>query len=128
MQVPPSETGHMRAQRHEHMQAMCKEHMEAMKADVQKLQSSFDQMKANVAKISNPEEKARWQANLDMWQTVVSHHDQMLKHMEDAQARGMGCGMRMGDMGMGMGEGMMPHHGMGPMGTPPQEPAANKPQ
>src|SRR5579864_6601727 len=111
-----------RAQRHEQMQAMCKEHMEAMKSDVQKLHSSFDQMKANVAKIINADEKARWQANLDMWQTVVNHHDQMLKHMEDAQANGMGCGMMMGEMGMG--GGMMHPHGAGAMDTPPKEPAA----
>ena len=125
-QAPAPGRGVMREQRREHMQAMCKEHMEAMKADVQKMQSSFDQMKANVAKISNADEKARWQANLDMWQTVMNHHDQMLKHMEDAQAKGMGCGMMMGDMGMG--GGMMHHPGMGPMGAPPQEPAGTKPQ
>src|SRR6266581_2331970 len=99
-------------QRREQMQAMCKEHIATMKTDVQKMHSAFDKMKGNVASISNADEKARWQANVDMWQTVVDHHDQMLKHMEDAQAKGMGCGMMMSDMGMG---GMMHHHGMGPM-------------
>jgi hypothetical protein len=102
------------------MQAMCKEHIEAMKADVQKMHSAFDKMKANVASISNADEKARWQANIDMWQTMVDHHDQMLKHMEDAQAKGMGCGMMMSGMGMG--------GGMSPMKPAPTGPAETKPQ
>jgi hypothetical protein len=108
------------------MQAMCNEHIEAMKTDVQTMHSAFDKMKANVASITNADEKARWQANLDMWQTVVDHHDQMLKHMEDAQAKGMGCGMMVGEMGMG---GMMMHPGMGP-GAPatPTPPSETKPQ
>jgi len=114
-----------RAQRREQMQAMCKEHIATMKTDVQKMHSAFDKMKGNVASISNADEKARWQANVDMWQTVVDHHDQMLKHMEDAQAKGMGCGMMMSDMGMG---GMMHHHGMGPMKPAPAAPAETKPQ
>ena len=80
---------------------------------------------ANVATIGNAEEKTRWQANLDMWQTVVDPHDQMLKHMEDAQARGMGCGMMMGDMGMG---GMMDHQGMGPTNPSQAPPRETKPQ
>lgn len=113
-----------RAQHHAQMQAMCKEHIEAMKADVQKMHSAFDKMKANVAAIRNADEKARWQANIDLWQTVVDHHDQMLKHMEDAQAQGMGCGM-MGDMGMG---GMMHHGDMGPMNPAPPPPPESKPQ
>ena len=103
------------------MEAMCKEHIDAMKTDVQKLHSAFDKMKANVASISNADEKTRWQANLDMWQTVVDHHDQMLKHMEEVQAKGMGYGMMMGEMGMGA---MMHHHGTGPANTP----AETKPQ
>jgi hypothetical protein len=107
------------AQRHEQMQAMCKEHIEAMKADAEKMHSAFDKMKANVASISNADEKARWQANIDMWQSMLDHHDQMLKHMEDAQAKGMGCGM-MGGMGMG--------GGMSPMKPAPTKPSETKPQ
>ncbi len=119
---PPAPGGRAgtRAQRHEQMQAMCKEHIEAMKTDVQKMHSAFDKMKSNVASISNADEKARWQANVDMWQTMVDHHDQMLKHMEDAQAKGMGCGMMMGGMGMG--------DGMSPMKPAPTGPAETKPQ
>lgn len=121
----PGAPGGQRAQRRAEMQAMCKEHIDAMKADVQKLHSAFDKMKANVASISNPDEKTRWQANLDMWQIVVDHHDRMLKHMEDAQAKGMGCGMMMGEMGMG---GMMHHPGMGPANPTQAPPAETKPQ
>jgi hypothetical protein len=109
-----------RAQRHEQMQAMCKEHIEAMKADAQKMHSAFDKMKANVASITNVDEKARWQANIDMWQSMLDHHDQMLKHMEDAQAKGMGCGMMMGGMRMG--------GGMSPIKPAPTKPSESKPQ
>ena len=38
-------------------------------------------MKAIFAKISDPGEKARWQAN-DIWETMVGHMEQMQKHME----------------------------------------------
>ena len=123
----PGHAGHagQQAQHHEQMQAMCKEHMDAMKAETQKLHSSLEQMKGNVAKISNTDEKARWQANVEMWQIVADHHEQMLKHMEDAQARGMGCGMMMGDMDLG--PGMMHHHGMAPTGGPPSGPPPTNP-
>ncbi len=109
-----------RAQRRAQMQAMCKQHMEAMKADTEKMHSAFDKMKTNVASITNADEKARWQANLDMWQAVLDHHDQMLKHMQAAQASGMGCGMMMGDMGM--------MHHMGPMNAPAPPAPESKPQ
>jgi hypothetical protein len=121
----PGPRAGQRAERRQQMQAMCKEHFEAMKADVQKMHAAFDRMKANVGTITNADEKARWQANVEMWQTVVDHHDQMLKHMEEAQAQGMGCGMMMD--GMGMGPGMMHHPGMGPMSKPPTPPET-KPQ
>lgn len=120
----PGAPANQRAQRRAQMQAMCREHIDAMKTDLQKMQSAFEKMKANVASISNADEKTRWQANLDMWQTVVEHHQQMLKHMEDAQAKGMGCGMMMGDMGMG---GMM-HRSLGPANANPAPPDANKPE
>ncbi len=89
-----------RAQRSEQMQAMCKEHIEAMKTDVQKMHSALDKMKGNVAAVSNSDEKARWESNIEMWQIVVDHHDQMLKYMQGAQTNGMGCGMMMGETGM----------------------------
>ncbi len=113
------------AQRRAQMRAMCKEHIAAMKTDVEKMHSAFDKMKANVASISNAEEKARWQANVDMWQTVMGHHERMLKQMEAMQGQGMGCGMMMGGMGMGGGMG---RGGMGPMSPPSAAPADTKPQ
>ena len=36
------------------------------------MHSSFDTMQANVAKITEASEKARWQANRDLWQSVVA--------------------------------------------------------
>lgn len=35
--------------------------------------ASFDTMQANVAKITNPAEKERWQANTSMWQSKIGH-------------------------------------------------------
>jgi len=66
-------------------------------------------MKTNVATISDPSEKVRWQSNVDMWETMVGHMDQMVKHMES--------------MGPGMGPGMM-----GPGRHPPSPPAEKKPE
>jgi len=45
------------------------------------MHSAFDKKRASVASSSSPNEKMRWQANVKMWQTVVDHHDQMLKHI-----------------------------------------------
>src|SRR5450759_910644 len=64
-----------RQQHRQHMQAMQKEHMEAMKGQLQKLHTDLDQMKASVDGITEANEKARWQANVDMWQTMVGHLD-----------------------------------------------------
>ena len=46
------------------------------------MKSSLARMKSNVATIGDPGEKARWQVNLDMWETTVGHMEQMQKHME----------------------------------------------
>jgi len=64
-------------ERHQKMMEMHKQHMEAMKADLEQMKASLEPMKANVAKISDPAEKARWQANVDMWQVIVGHMEQM---------------------------------------------------
>ncbi len=114
------------AQHRERMQAMCREHIEAMKNDVQKMHSAFDKMKGNIAGIGNADEKALWQANLDMWQIVIDQHDQMLKHMQEAQAKGVGCGMMMGEMGMD--DSMKHHHGMAPTDAPAMSRDDTKPQ
>src|SRR6516225_6243248 len=77
-QTQPSAPGAPASQRtHTQMQAICKENIDAMKTDVQKMRSAFDKMKANVASISDPNEKTRWQANVDMWQIVLDRRDQM---------------------------------------------------
>ena len=109
-QAPPGHGGgdQMRAEQRKHMIEMHKQQMEAMKTDIEKLKSSLAQMKTNVAAITDSSEKARWQQNMDMWETVVNHMDRMQKQMES-----MGPGM--------MGPGMM--HGPGPGGPPPTPPA-----
>jgi hypothetical protein len=42
-------------------------------------QATFDQMQANVAKITVQGEKERWQANADMWQVKLAHMDKLAK-------------------------------------------------
>ena len=79
-----------------------------------KMKASLEQMKANVAKISDAGEKARWQSNVDLWTVMVGHMEQMMKHM---QAMGPG---------MGMGPGMMHHRQMGGPPTPPDKNSPDK--
>ena len=112
-QAPPPTSGtgsrdQMRSEHRQEMMEMHRQQMEAMRADVEKMKSSLDQMKANVAKISDPAEKGRWQTNADMWEVLVGHMDQMLKHMES------------------MGPGMMHEHGRG--GPPSSPPVEKKPE
>jgi TolA-binding protein len=101
----PGSRSQMRAEHRQKMMEMHKQQMEAMKADVEKMKASLAQMKTNVQGITDAKEKARWQANVDMWETMVGHMDGMLKHTES--------------MGLGM---------MGPgMGGPPSPPQTEKP-
>ena len=105
---PATAPHHPMAMDHQKMAEMHKQHMEAMKADLDKMKTSLDQMKANVGNISNADEKARWQSNVDLWTLMVGHMEQMMKHMDN----------------MGPGMGMMEHHhAMKP--APPEE---KKPQ
>jgi hypothetical protein len=118
-QAPPSTAGpssrdQMHSENRQKMMEMHKHEMEAMKADLEKMKSSLAQMKADVAGINNSSEKRRWQSNMDMWEVLVGHMDQMLKHMDS-----MGPGS-------GMGPGMMHDHGMG--GSPPASPVEKKPE
>jgi hypothetical protein len=118
-QAPPSMASpdsrdQMRSEHHQKMMEMHKQQMDAMKADMEKMKSSLAQMKADVAGIGNSGEKRRWQSNVDMWEVLIGHMDQMLKHMDS-----MGPGS-------GMGPGMMHHPGMG--GPPPAPPVEKKPE
>ena len=101
-QAPPPKSQHPHA-----MMDMHKQHMDGMKADLDKMKASLDQLKADITKITEPGEKARWQANVDLWTVMVGHMEQMSKHMD-----------AMGHEGK-MGSGMMHHGDMG--GAPPSE-------
>jgi hypothetical protein len=104
----PGGGNQVRAEHREKMMEMHKQEMDAMKADVEKMKSSLAQMKTNVAAIKDAAEKTRWQTNVDMWETVVTHMDRMQKTMES------------------MGPGMM--HGPGMGGPPPAPPSGKKPE
>ena len=94
----PGTRNQARSARREHMMEMHNQEMAAMKADVEELKSSLAEMKTKVAGISDAAEKARWQDNVKLWDTLVGHMDRMLQHMES--------------MGPGMG---------GPPSPPPSE-------
>lgn len=34
---------------------------------------ALDRIKANVAKVAEADEKARWQANIDLWTSLIEH-------------------------------------------------------
>ena len=104
-QAPPTGGSQARAEQRQKMMEMHKQEMEAMKADIEKMKSALAQMKTNVAAIKDTAEKARWQTNVDMWETVVNHMGRMQKNMES------------------MGPGMMHHPGTG---APPSSPPAEK--
>src|SRR5512137_16462 len=87
----PSSQSQMRSEHRQKMMEMHKQQMAAMKADVEKMKSTLAQMKTNVGTINDPSEKARWQANVDLWETMVGHMGQMQQHME---SMGPGTGGR----------------------------------
>jgi hypothetical protein len=97
-----------RAEHRERMMEMHRQEMQAMKDDVQKMKSAVAEMKANLLTIKDTNELGRWRSNVDLWETMVGHIEQMQKRMEMMGPGTMGPGM----MGPGMG------------GPPP----ANKPQ
>ncbi len=101
--------GMMGSQRRAQMQAMQQQHMQQMKQSVAEMKSLLEQMKTNAAGLTG-KDKAAWDANIQLWQKMIDHMDQMMSHMSN-----MG--------GMGMGSGMMMHkHGPGGMNRP-QQPA-----
>ena len=90
----PGMMGPMAEQRQKMME-MHKQHVAAMQADVDKMKAALEQMKANVANVSDAGEKERWQSNVDLWTLMIGHMEHMVKEMDS--------------MGPGMGPGMMRH-------------------
>ncbi len=88
-----------------------------MKQSVAEMKALLEQMKTNAASMTG-KDKAAWDANVQLWQKMIDHMDQMTSHMSE-----------MGGMGMGSGSGMMMHkHGPGGANRPPQPQTPAKPQ
>ena len=103
------------------MQQMHGQHLQEMKDQLTKMHQLLEQMKAGVAKMQ-PSEQPAMQANVDMWQIVVDHFDQMVQHMSE-RGPGMGRGMRRGmGAGAGTGSGLPSSTGPTQPSTPPSEP------
>lgn len=97
------------------MHAMHEQHMQEMKQSIAKMKTLLEQMKTNAAGLSG-KDKAAMDANVQLWQMMIGHMEEMMSHMSS-----------MGMMGPGMeGHGMMHNHDHGAMPpeskTPPPPP------
>lgn len=86
---------------HHDMGAMRQHPIEEMKAQVQKMRSTLDQMKVNLAKVKDPALKQQSQLDVDLWEAMVKHMEGMVSTMSEAD--GMGTGMMQGGPHSGMG-------------------------
>lgn len=108
---PPPPAHHM----HHDMMAM---HMKEMHEQVGKMRATLEEMKANLGKITDPALRQQAQYDVDLWETMVHHMEEMTDMMGAHSGMGMGHGMGQG-MGQGMGMGGM--HPEAPVA--PQQPA-----
>jgi hypothetical protein len=74
---------------HHHMMAMHEKHVQEMKAQVEKMHATLDQMKANLAKLKDPAVKQHAQLDVDLWEAMVAHMDDMVKMMSVHGGMGM---------------------------------------
>ena len=88
-QVPPAHHP-----RHHDVSAMHEQHMQQMKAQVDQMRAKVEAMKANLPNVKDPALKQQLQNDVDLWEMMVNHMDQMSKMMEG----------RPGMMGHGMGQ------------------------
>ncbi|HYL16150.1 MAG TPA: hypothetical protein VEV41_24170 [Terriglobales bacterium] len=90
----PSQAPPMHHPMHHDMSAMHEQHMQEMKAQVDQMRAKVEAMKANLPNVKDPALKQQLQNDVDLWEMMVSHMDQMSKMMEG----------RPGMMGHGMGQ------------------------
>jgi hypothetical protein len=98
-------------QGNDNMRAMHEKQIREMKQNIAKMKTLLEQMKTNAAGLTG-KDKAAMDANVQLWQMMIDHMDQMVNHMSS-----------MGMMGPGMGgPGMMRNHGAMPGGKMPPPP------
>lgn len=79
------------------MAGMHAQHMQEMKAQLDKMHATLDQMKANLAKVKDSAARQQDQFDVDLWEGMLKHMDEMVNMM--SRHEGMGMGM-MGGSGM----------------------------
>ncbi len=62
------------------MHAMHEKHMQEMKQNIAKMKALLQDMKANAAGLSG-KEKAAMDANVQLWQMMIDHMEQMMNNM-----------------------------------------------
>ena len=98
---------------HHDMGAMPDQHAAERKAQVEKMRATLNEMKANLAKEKKP--SAVEQKNIELWEAMIghmeemanmmSHHDEMGMGMGHGEGHGMGCCAKMMDKEGGMKDG-----------------------
>ena len=88
---------------HHEMGAMHDQHMAEMKAQVEKMRATLNQMKAMAAKEKKSPEQQELRQNAELWDAMISHLEGMVKMMSEHPGPGMGTEMPHGE---GHGEGM----------------------
>ena len=91
----PPPAGH-----HHDMGAMHDQHLQEMKAQVEKMRATLNQMKTTAAKEKKSPEQQELQQNAELWDAMISHLEGMVKMMSEHPGPGMGM------HGEGHGEGM----------------------
>lgn len=79
---------------HHPMHHDSEQHMQEMKTQVDQMRAKVEAMKANLPNVKDPALKQQLQNDVDLWEMMVNHMDQMSKMMEG----------RPGMMGHGMGQ------------------------
>lgn len=97
--TPP---GSMRRPLRRDMGAIQRRHTQEMKAQVEKMRATLQQMKENLAKVENPALQRQSQFDVDLWEAMVTHMEDMVGRMSEGNGMGMGM-MPGGGMRDGMG-------------------------
>lgn len=75
---------------HADMMAMRQQHMQEMKAQLGKMHTKLDEMKANLAKVKDPAARQQIQMDTDLWAMMVGHMEDMQKMMAGPMDHGSG--------------------------------------
>jgi TolA-binding protein len=83
--APPAES----PKHHHDMAAMQQQHLQEMKDQVAKMRATLEQMKANLAKVKDRAVKQQSQFDIDLWEDMVKHIEEMVSMMPEHPGTGM---------------------------------------